>query len=131
LAFQVPFPRDGDNLVSKIDQSEKEEDTKLSNYLKGIAKLTEDLKAEVRIIQIQTLNFETHKQYFLSFYLSFVYFSNLIQKFKLTNIPPLEEMTKELEIYYFPERAPTYKGFVEDEDLYAKMLEDKKKGGHH
>jgi hypothetical protein len=39
-------------------------------------------------------------------------------------------MTKELEIYYFPERVPTYKEIVDEEDPYMKMLEDKKKGHH-
>jgi hypothetical protein len=36
-------------------------------------------------------------------------------------------MTKELEVYYFPERAPTYKEIWGEEDLYAKKLQDK----HH
>jgi hypothetical protein len=50
-----------------------------------------------------------------------------MQKFKLNNIPPLEEMTKELEVYYFPERAPNYKEVVEAEDPYKKIIE----GKHH
>ena len=54
----------------------------------------------------------------------------LKQKFKLSNIPPLEQMTVELEAYYFPEKADLYKQ-VAEEDLYAKILEDKNKGHHH
>jgi hypothetical protein len=33
-------------------------------------------------------------------------------------------MTKELEVYYFPERAPTYKEVLGEEDLYAKKLKE-------
>jgi hypothetical protein len=40
-------------------------------------------------------------------------------------------MTKELEVYYFPEKYPDYKEVVEEPDLYMKKLEDRKKGGHH
>ena len=40
-------------------------------------------------------------------------------------------MTRELEVYYFPERAPDYKLYVGEEDLYLKKLEENKKGGHH
>jgi hypothetical protein len=43
----------------------------------------------------------------------------------LTNIPPLEEMTKELEVYYFPEKQIKYDHVVE-KDEYLKMLEHKK-----
>lgn len=44
------------------------------------------------------------------------------EKFKLNNIPPLEEMTVELEAYYFPEKAPQHKDFLDEEDLYTKKL---------
>jgi hypothetical protein len=47
LAAQVPFPKDGENLISKIDQVEKEEDTRLAEFIKEIAKSIEVLKAEV------------------------------------------------------------------------------------
>merc|ERR1712127_137975 len=49
------------------------------------------------------------------------------EKFKLNNIPPLENMTKELEVYYFPEKAEDFGAeYIGEEDLYAKMLTDKK-----
>jgi hypothetical protein len=47
LAFQTPAPRDSENLLSKVDQQEKEENARLVEYLKGVAKLIEGLKAEV------------------------------------------------------------------------------------
>ncbi|RNA44878.1 ATP synthase subunit mitochondrial [Brachionus plicatilis] len=98
LAFQAPYPKDTENAVSKIDQSEKEEVARLTEFLKQISQATETLKAE---------------------------------KFKLNNIPPLEEMTMELDAYYFPEKADIYKSILEEEDAYAKILEAKKKGHHH
>jgi len=49
---------------------------------------------------------------------------------KLNNIPPLEEMTAELEVYYFPEKAPKYEGFLGEVDQYTKKLTDGKKGHH-
>ncbi|CAF1089195.1 unnamed protein product [Brachionus calyciflorus] len=98
LALQVPFPKDNENVLSKINQSEKEEHARLAEFLKQIHQTIEALKSE---------------------------------KFKLTNIPPLEEMTMELEAYYFPEKRDVYKSIVEEEDPYAKILEDKKKGHHH
>jgi hypothetical protein len=39
----------------------------------------------------------------------------------------LEEMTKELEVYYFPEKAPTFKEIWGEDDPYMKKLHDK----HH
>ena len=50
---------------------------------------------------------------------------------KLTNVPPLEEMTKELELYYFPERANKHELALNEVDAYAKMIEAKKKGHKH
>ena len=55
---------------------------------------------------------------------------NFAQRFKLTNIPPLENMTKELEVYYFPEKAKSYEHIVGEKDAYMKMLEAKKHGHH-
>jgi len=98
LAFQASYPKDTENLISKIDKVEKEENTRLAEILKQVVKKVESLKAE---------------------------------KHKLENIPPLEEWTKELEVYYFPERTPTYKEIVEAEDPYQKMIDDRKKGKHH
>ena len=49
----------------------------------------------------------------------------------MNNIPPLEEMTVELEAYYFPEKIPDHKEFLGEEDLYMKKLEEHKKGHHH
>lgn len=97
LSFQAPEPKDNDNLLSKIDQMEKDENAKLVEFLKSVSKEIESLNAE---------------------------------KFKLNNIPPLEEMTAELEVYYFPERAPKYADFLEEEDLYTKKLTEGKKGHH-
>ena len=54
------------------------------------------------------------------------------EKLKLSNIPPLEEMTIELEAYYFPEKSQKfYNEVINEVDYYAKKLEDKKKGHHH
>ena len=39
-------------------------------------------------------------------------------------------MTKELEVYYFPESAPKYAEVLEEVDLYTKKLTDGKKGHH-
>lgn len=47
LAFQTPYPKDGENLIGKIDQAEKEENTRLVEFLKQVAKNIEVLKAEV------------------------------------------------------------------------------------
>jgi hypothetical protein len=44
----VPVPKDNDNLLSKIDQLEAEENGKLAEFLKGIAKEVEVLKTEVK-----------------------------------------------------------------------------------
>ena len=66
------------------------------------------------------------------FYLNFeiYWFLFCFQKTKLNNIPPLEEMTAELEVYYFPEKAPKYEYALGEEDLYMKKLTDGKKGHH-
>lgn len=47
LAFQMPYPKDGENLIGKIDQVEKEEAARLSEFLKHVAKKIEELNAEV------------------------------------------------------------------------------------
>lgn len=39
-------------------------------------------------------------------------------------------MTAELEVYYFPEKAPKYEYALGEEDLYMKKLTDGKKGHH-
>jgi hypothetical protein len=57
-------------------------------------------------------------------------FDVFFKKTKLNNIPPLEEMTAELEVYYFPEKAPKYEYALGEEDLYMKKLTDGKKGHH-
>jgi hypothetical protein len=58
LAFQTPAPKDTENLLSKVDQQEKEENARLVEYLKGVAKLIEGLKAEVTfLISYNFLNF--------------------------------------------------------------------------
>ena len=48
VSFQVPVPKDNDNLLSKIDQLEAEENGKLAEFLKDIAKEVEALKTEVK-----------------------------------------------------------------------------------
>ena len=40
-------------------------------------------------------------------------------------------MTKELEVYYFPDKADKHLHALAEVDLYTKMVEDKKKGKHH
>ena len=40
-------------------------------------------------------------------------------------------MTKELEVYYFPEKADNHLHALGEVDLYTKMIEDKKKGHSH
>lgn len=40
-------------------------------------------------------------------------------------------MTKELEVYYFPERAQNYSKWLNEPDLYAKKIEEHKSGKHH
>ncbi len=58
MAFQTPAPKDTENLLSKVDQQEKEENARLVEYLKGVAKLIEGLKAEVTfLISYNFLNF--------------------------------------------------------------------------
>lgn len=54
------------------------------------------------------------------------------EKFKLTNIPPLEEMTRELEVYYFPEKRleAQFEKEATKKDAYIQLLEYKKHGGH-
>ena len=54
----------------------------------------------------------------------------VVQKEKLQNIPPLEEMTAELEVYYFPEKAvdQELKEFVEMKDPYMASIEARKTG---
>ena len=44
----MPVPKDNDNLLSKIDQLEAEENGKLAEFLKDIAKEVEALKTEVK-----------------------------------------------------------------------------------
>ena len=47
-----------------------------------------------------------------------------MQKEKLTNLPPLEEMTVELQAYYFPEKCTHtdyWKHFGEKEDMVNKL----------
>ena len=39
-------------------------------------------------------------------------------------------MTAELQVYYFPEKAPKYAEFLGEEDLYTKKIADGKKGHH-
>lgn len=46
-AFQAPYPKDQENLVSKIEQAEKQEEARLVEFLKDVAKKIEALKAEV------------------------------------------------------------------------------------
>ena len=55
------------------------------------------------------------------------------EKFRLTNVPPLEEMTKELEVYYFPDRKVSFEHFVGEKDAYQQLYDSKKSGhgGHH
>ncbi len=50
----------------------------------------------------------------------------------MQNIPPLEEMTAELEVYYFPEKAVNQrqKKLVEQPDAYMALLEANKKAHH-
>ena len=47
MSFQAPVPKDNENLLSKIDQLEKEENAKLVEFLKNISKEIEALNAEV------------------------------------------------------------------------------------
>lgn len=51
MAFQAPYPKDTENLLSKIDQSEKEEEVRLTEFLKQVSQAIEALKAEVNILK--------------------------------------------------------------------------------
>ena len=88
----VAAPKDTENLMTKIDALEKTEGDKLVAFVKAINADIEALKLEVKylflIISLITLN-------------SLI----ILKKEKLTNLPPLEDMTVELKAYYFPEKC--------------------------
>jgi (p)ppGpp synthase/HD superfamily hydrolase len=46
-SFQAAYPKDSDNVLSKIDQQEKSETAVLADFLKEVTKKIENLQAEV------------------------------------------------------------------------------------
>ena len=92
----VAAPKDTENLMTKIDALEKTEGDKLVAFVKAINADIEALKLEVKFIF-----------YYLFLTSSLITLNSLIilKKEKLTNLPPLEDMTVELKAYYFPEKC--------------------------
>ena len=60
MGLQVAYPKDSQNLLSKVNQTEKEEDAKLVAYLKEVAKTIESLKAEVSVANRSCLKSSGH-----------------------------------------------------------------------
>ena len=111
----VAAPKDTENLMTKIDALEKTEGDKLVAFVKAINADIEALKLEVKylflIISLITLN-------------SLI----ILKKEKLTNLPPLEDMTVELKAYYFPEKCGHLNAFETYSEKDNLTLDFKLKG---